>query len=125
MWYSFLSTGVAEFDQQHANLDSIIMLYKNARDPEEEAQWLDMMYNLTLRHFQFEERFFGERFPVEHKASHMRIIASLTEKIEKRRSNAISRQEMYDFASQVLGVHFATSSLELKHLNIHQPLPAQ
>jgi len=116
MWYSLMSTGVTELDHQHANLDSIIMLYERAQTVDQETRWLEMMYYLAERHFQFEERIFGDSFPPEHRTQHAMIIESLAEKIEQRQNSEISQLDMFEYANRILSDHFTTYCLKLKHL---------
>ena len=117
MWYSLMSTGVTELDHQHANIDSIIMLYERAQNVDQETRWLEMMYFLAQRHFQFEEDYFGDRFPPEHKTQHVLIIEALARKIQQRQNNDISKEDMHEYAYRVFSDHFATYCLKLKTLS--------
>ena len=94
MWYSKFSTGILEVDNQHGNIDSVTILYENDKDSANEQNWLDMIFNTTRLHFEFEEVLFSKKMPPEHLAEHRELTEHLRVILAKRQKREISKLEV-------------------------------
>jgi hemerythrin len=101
MWYSKLSTGVLEVDNQHGNIDSVTILYENDKDTTNEQKWLDMIFNTIRLHFEFEEVLFGDKMPSEHLEEHRELTEHLKVLVTKRKKQVIPKP---DFISTIRGL---------------------
>jgi hemerythrin len=113
MWYSRFSTGVLEVDNQHGNIDSVTILYKNDKDPLNEKKWLDMIFNTIRLHFEFEEVIFSDIMPPEHLTEHLELTKHLKVILAKREKQEISKPDLINRIRGLLISHvteFKTSS---------------
>jgi hemerythrin len=101
MWYSKLSTGIFEVDNQHSNIDSVTILYEKDKDSAYEQKWLDMIFNSIRLHFEFEEVLFSNKMPSEHLEEHRKLTEHLKVLLGKREKQEISK---LDFISSIRGL---------------------
>ena len=101
MWYSKLSTGILEVDNQHGNIHSITLLYEEDKDTANEQKWLDMIFNTTRLHFECEEELFSNKMPSEHLEEHREITEHLKFLLAEREKQEMSK---LDFINSIRGL---------------------
>jgi hemerythrin len=116
MWYSKLSTGILEVDNQHGNIDSVTILYENDKDAVNEQKWLDMIFKTIRLHFEFEEVFFSKKMPPEHVAEHLELTEHLQVILAKREKQEISKSDVISSIRGLLISHVMEFDSKFKEL---------
>ena len=116
MWYSKLSTGILEVDNQHGNIDSVTILYENDKDSTNEQKWLDMIFNTIRLHFEFEEVLFSNKMPSEHLEEHRELTDHLRLILAKREKQEISKLDVISSIRGLLISHVTDFDSKFKEL---------
>ncbi len=114
MWYSSYSTGILDVDNQHANIDALTKLY--AEDSDQEAKWLDMLFQSIRFHFSFEENLFGEHFPDTHRQRHRQLINDLGQLVALRQRGEITKKQTVEVFRETLVCHVTDFDLDLRDM---------
>ena len=117
MWYSKLSTGILEVDNQHGNIDSVTILYENDKDAANEQKWLDMIFKTIRLHFEFEEVFFSKKMPLEHVAEHLELTEPLKVILAKKEKQEISKSDVISSIRGLLISHVTEFDSKFKELS--------
>jgi hemerythrin len=116
MWYSKLSTGILEVDNQHGNIDSVTMLYEKDEDSKNEKKWLEMIFNTIRLHFEFEEVLFNNKMPSEHLEEHRKLTEHLKILLTKREKQKISKLNFINSIRELLISHVTEFDSKFKEL---------
>jgi len=116
MWYSSLSTGFLEVDNQHGNIDSVTMLYENDTDAANEQKWLQMIFNSIRLHFEFEEVLFSKKMPPEHLEEHRQLTEHLNMILAKREKQELSKLDVISSIRRLLVSHVTEFDSTFKEL---------
>lgn len=71
LWYSSLSTGIFEVDNQHANIDMLLRFLSDKGCADSDL--INEITNALESHFEYEESLVGDNFPKDHKEEHERF----------------------------------------------------
>jgi len=116
MWYSKLSTGNLEVDNQHGNIYSITMLYEEDKDSANEQKWLDMIFNTTRLHFEFEEVLFSNKMPSKHLEEHREFTEHLKVLLTERGKQEMSKLDFINSMRGLLISHVTEFDSKFKEL---------
>jgi len=116
MWYSRLSTGILEVDNQHGNIYTITLLYEEDKDSENEQKWLDMIFNTTRLHFEFEEVLFSNKMPSKHLEEHRELTEHLKVLLAEREKREMSKLDLINRMRGLLISHVTEFDRKFKEL---------
>ena len=116
MWYSRFSTGLPEIDIQHANIDMLLRLYMAESKPDEKELWLNQIVSAIRNHFQFEELYFGNHFPEEHRKEHRLLLQQLIERTDNHRKETLDQSAYVKAAQDMLVTHVRIFDMPLGEL---------
>ena len=111
-WYSALSTGILEIDNQHGNIDILLQLFEAATQIHLEQ--IAGIEQALQTHFAFEEELFGSHFPPGHQHEHINILAYVAEQREKFEKQDFDRISFIRHIEQKLFEHISIFDKYLK-----------
>ena len=84
LWYSELSTGILEVDNQHSNIDVLLTLFNNDN---ESLDMASVIVKTIKAHFRSEESLLGSSFPKDHTTAHNEFIEFNNYQLKKLKDN--------------------------------------
>ena len=111
-WYSSLSTGIFEIDNQHGNIDILLQLFETS--PLVDFNQLNDLQHAIKTHFSYEETLLGKMFPVEHQHEHTNILAYISESITHLQDKTLSKTTFTQILQTTLFEHISIFDQHLK-----------
>ncbi len=105
MWHSAYSTGVKEFDDDHAHIDAVIVHVAKATGPEDEKRHLMDVYCSIISHVQHKSDLLGQSLSREEQDHDATFLRDVRTKIRERDECVISRSQLISDLRHMLMVH--------------------
>ena len=105
MWSSIYSTGVQEFDADHAHIDAVIGHVAKAVDPENEKKLLMDVYCSIISHVEFKRSFLGSNLSLREQNDDALFLRNVRDKMREREDGSISRHQLIMDLRHMLMVH--------------------
>lgn len=105
MWSSIYSTGVKEFDDDHAHIDAVIGHVARATDPEDEKKHLMDVYCSIISHVEFKSNFLGNNLSHKEQNDDATFLRDVRSKMREREEGLISRRQLIMDLRHMLMVH--------------------